>query len=484
MSDNVFDESVLRFSVYYISINNRAVEAAEINQDENYILEEIVMKIVNLVDENGKEIKVDKSNVNEFVIRNAVEMTKKSLPKFAGYIPTGYGASVEQYTMNDFTDKILKRLEKKGIFDENSSVPQTTKTTAFAAINAAQLIYNMCLEQEIKNNIYTLFYENEIGKTLQPNAYDDSMKKVKETFEKINDISMNKQFVDSIRKVFKENSNTRGEMFSFLDQSLRYVNEISKKGLETGYDYEDVFEDKVMERLLDKEKTLPIHEAVSEYVEPLTNGMEFSISYGEGDIKPHEFLEKYKNDPDTFADNLTAEEKTWVEKTYRLLEGNVSGKQVANQVGTDRVELTDFKSDGVQIVSKQELKEATDHTKLEAKIIAEILSGKQVTSQPKNSQKPPVEINPTVVCTKPEGILDWIIEFLKNFISFETEKDKVKALNDSLSKEKNEEDLKADRQKMGFDDLLGKTFDKVITPPAKEAEENVVQISHPPMGRE
>lgn len=441
------------------------------------------MKIVNLVDENGKEIKVNESNVNEFVIRNAVEMTKESLPKFAGYIPTGHGASVEQYTMNDFTNKILKRLEKKGIFDENSNVPQTTKTTAFATINAAQLIYNMCLEQEIKNNIYTLFYENEIGKTLQPNAYDDSMKKVKETFEKINDISMNKQFVDSIRKVFKENSNTRGEMFSFLDQSLRYVNEISKKGLETGYDYEDVFEDKVMERLLDKEKTLPIHEAVSEYVEPHTDGMQFSFTYGEENVNPHEFLEKYKNDPDTFADNLTAEEKNWVEKTYRILEDNVSGKQVANQVGTDRVELTDFKSDGVQIVSDQEFKEATDHTKLEARILAEILSGKQVTSQPKNSQKPPVEINPSVVCTKPEGILDWIIGFLKKFISFETEKDKVKALNDSLSKEKNEEDLRTDRQIMGINDLLKNSFDKVTTPPAKEAEENVVEISHPTMGR-
>lgn len=439
------------------------------------------MKLVNLVDENGKEIKVDKSNANEFVIRNAVEMTKKSLPKFAGYIPTGHGASVEQYTMNDFTDKILKRLEKKGIFDEHSSIPQQQKTTAFAAVSAAQLIYNMCVEQEIKNNIHTLFYENDIGKTLEPNAYDDSMKKVKDTFEKINDISMNKQFVNSIRKVFRENSETREEMFRFLDQSLRYVNEISKKGLEENYNYEDVFDDKVQERLLDKEKTLPIHEAVSEYVEPQTNGLRFVFDYGNDGVKPHELLERYRNDPDTFADNLTAEEKDWVNNTYRHLEDSISGKQVANQVGTDRVELTDFKSDGVQIVSEEELKGATDHTKLEAKIIAEILSGKQVTSQPKNSQKPPVEVNPTVVYTKPEGILDWIIAFLKKFISFETERDKAQALSDNINKQKNEEDLRAERQRMGFNDLLENTFDKVNTPPEKEADENVVEIGSPIM---
>ena len=32
---------------------------------------------------------------------------------------------------------------------------------------------------------------------------------------------------------------------------------------------------------------------------------------------------------------------------------------------------------------------------------------------------------------------------------------------------------------MGFNDLLNNSFDKVITPPKKEAEEDVVQITHP-----
>lgn len=441
------------------------------------------MKIVNLIDENGKEIKIDKSNVNEFVIRNAVEMTKESLPKNVGFIPTGNGAVLKAYTMDKFTNKILKRYQENGLFDENSNIPQTKKTTAFATMRAAQLVYNMCVEQEIKNNIRTLFNEPEFGKKLQPSAYDDSIKKVEETFEKMNNISMNKQFVNSIRAAFNEYSTSRQEMFRFLDQSLRYVDEVSQNVFNEEYDYEDALYWGRKNRVINSKKTLPIHGAVYDFVEPLTNGMEFSISYGEGDIKPHEFLESYRNNPDTFADNLTAEEKNWVEKTYRILEDNISGKQVANQVGTDRVELTDFRSDGVQIVSDQEFKDATDHTKLEAKIIAEILSGKQVTSQPKNSQKPPVEINPTVVCTKPEGILDWIIGFLKKFISFETEKDKVKALNDSIDKEKSEEDLRDDRQKMGFNDLLKNTFDKVTTPPAKEAEENVVEISHPTIGR-
>ena len=441
------------------------------------------MKIVNLVDENGKEIKVDETNVNEFVIRNAVELTKESLPKNVGFIPTGKGTSLDAYTMDDFTDMIMKRYQENGLFDENSNIPQTKKTTAFATMRAAQLVYNMCVEQEIKRNIRTLFNDPEFGKKLQPSAYDDSIKKVEETFEKMNNISMNKQFVNSIRAAFNEYSTSRQEMFRFLDQSLRYVDEVSQNVFKEEYDYEDALYWGRKNRVINSEKTLPIHGAVYDFVEPLTNGMEFGISYGDGDIKPHEFLERYRNNPDTFADNLTAEEKNWVEKTYRQLEDNISGKQVANQVGTDRVDLTDFKSDGVQIVSDQELKEATDHTKFEAKIIAEILSGKQVTSQPKNSQKPPVEINPTVVCTKPEGILDWIIEFFKKFKNFVTEKDKVKAMNDSLNKQKSEEDLKADRQKMGINDLLKNTFDKVTTPPAKEAEENVVEISHPTLGR-
>ena len=71
----------------------------------------------------------------------------------------------------------------------------------------------------------------------------------------------------------------------------------------------------------------------------------------------------------------------------------------------------------------------------------------------------------------------------KKFKKFETEKDKVKALNDNLDKKKSEEDLRADRQKMGFNDLLKNTFDKVTTPPAKEAEENVVEIGNPTIGR-
>ena len=340
----------------------------------------------------------------------------------------------------------------------------------------------MKLEQEIKRNIRTLFNESEIGKKLEPSVYDDSIKKVEETFEKMNNISMNKQFVNSIRAAFNEYATSRQEMFRFLDQSLRYVDEVSQNVFNEEYDYEDALYWGRKNRVINSNKTLPIHGAVYDFVEPLTNGIEFSITYGEGNVKPHELLERYRNDPDTFADNLTAEEKDWVNNTYRYLEDSISGKQVANQVGTDRVELTDFKSDGVQIVSEEELKGATDHTKFEAKIIAEILSGKQVTSQPKNSQKPPVEVNPTVVCTKPEGILEWILDFLKNFISFETEKDKVKAMNDSLNKQKSEEDLRAERQRMGFNDLMKNTFDKVNTPPQKEAEENVVQINGPTVG--
>ena len=56
-------------------------------------------------------------------------------------------------------------------------------------------------------------------------------------------------------------------------------------------------------------------------------------------------------------------------------------------------------------------------------------------------------------------------------------------MNDSLDKKKSEEDLRTDRQKMGINELLGNTFDKINTPPAKEAEENVVEISHPTLGR-
>lgn len=440
------------------------------------------MKLVNLVDENGNEIKVDKSNANEYVIRNAVELTKESFPKNVGFIPTGNGSVLKAYPMEKFTNKIMKRYRENGLFDENNNIPQIKKTTAFATMRAAQLVYNMCMEQEIKRNIRTLFNESEIGKKLEPSVYDDSIKKVEETFEKMNNISMNKQFVNSIRAAFNEYATSRQEMFRFLDQSLRYVDEVSQNVFNEEYDYEDALYWGRKNRVINSNKTLPIHGAVYDFVEPLTNGIEFSITYGEGNVKPHELLERYRNDPDTFADNLTAEEKDWVNNTYRYLEDSISGKQVANQVGTDRVELTDFKSDGVQIVSEEELKGATDHTKFEAKIIAEILSGKQVTSQPKNSQKPPVEVNPTVVCTKPEGILDWILDFLKNFISFETEKDKVKAMNDSLNKQKSEEDLRAERQRMGFNDLMKNTFDKVNTPPQKEAEENVVQINGPTVG--
>ena len=55
-------------------------------------------------------------------------------------------------------------------------------------------------------------------------------------------------------------------------------------------------------------------------------------------------------------------------------------------------------------------------------------------------------------------------------------------MNDSLNKQKSEEDLRAERQRMGFNDLMKNTFDKVNTPPQKEAEENVVQINGPTVG--
>ena len=103
------------------------------------------MKLVNLVDENGNEIKVDKSNANEYVIRNAVELTKESFPKNVGFIPTGNGSVLKAYPMEKFTNKIMKRYRENGLFDENNNIPQTKKTTAFATMRAAQLVYNMCM---------------------------------------------------------------------------------------------------------------------------------------------------------------------------------------------------------------------------------------------------------------------------------------------------------------------------------------------------
>ena len=55
------------------------------------------MELVRLVDENGKEIKVDETNVNEFVIRNAVELTKEALPKNVGCMPTGKVTTEDTY---------------------------------------------------------------------------------------------------------------------------------------------------------------------------------------------------------------------------------------------------------------------------------------------------------------------------------------------------------------------------------------------------
>lgn len=441
------------------------------------------MKIVNLVDENGKEIKVDKTNVNQFVIRNAVELTKKSFPKNVGFIPTGKGTSLEAFTMDRFTQTVLDRYQEKGLFDENSNIPQKTKNTAFATMRATQIIYNLCMEQEIKNNIDKLFEDPEFAKTVQPEVREAAKKDVEEFIENINYTNLNKKFVDSIKGAFKENSDTRQNMTRFLDQSLRYVDEVSKNVFNEKYDYEDALFWDRKDMVIDKEKTLPIHDAVSEYVDPRTDYMIFGFLFGKDDVKPHEFLEHYRNDPNS----LTEEEKNWVRNTYRKLEDNLAGKQIANHTGIDRVDLTDFKVDGVQIVSDEESRSVTDTTKLEARVIAEILSGKEVTSQPKGSEYMPVQINPAVIRKNPEGILDQIIdsivEFFKKRFHFETEKDKVKAMNDSFVKTGTSVESQIERNRMTFDDLLDDKFKKTNTPPQKEADENVVQISHPTIGR-
>lgn len=441
------------------------------------------MKTFNLVDENGKEVKIDETNVNEFIIRNAVEITKQSLPKHVGFIPNGMGANIEPCTMDQFTNNVLNRYRENGVFDRESNISEEKRTTAFATMRAAQIVYNMCVEQEIKDNIGRLFKESEVGKKLQPKVYEDSIKKVEETFNRMNNAGINKEFVDSIHIAFRGNAKNRNQNFRFLDQSLRYVDEVSKNLLNDQYDFEEALYAGRTENALNSDLTKMIHGAVSEYMEPLKNSVHFGFSYVEGDIKPHEFLEKFRKDPENFADNLTPQEKEWVTNTYRHLEDRIAGQQFANQAGTDRVDLTDFKVDGVQIISDDEAKIESDSPKNEAKIIANILSGKQVTSQSKDSKNSPIEINPTIVYDKPEGILDWIIDILKKFISFETEKDKVQAMSDSFDKKKEEENLKTERQKMGFNDLMENTFDKVTTARQKEKDENVVQISSPTMKR-
>ena len=435
------------------------------------------MKLVNLVDENGKEVKVNKDNESKFVILNAVELTKNSFPKRPAIIPTGKGSNVEHCTMNEFADNLLDEYTKNGVFNENTQIPQDVKNTAFATMRAAQIIYNLSLAEEIKTNIDNLANDAEIGKKFKPEVFEQAKAEIDNTIDNINHTNLNTKFVDSIKEAFKDHSKSDTDMKNFLNHSYLYIHERSKQLFDENFNENESFFSDDKNRGFDKKVIRELEGAIYDYVDSNSHKMDFMFSYGEkeDDVKPHEFLEHYKNDPNS----LTDKEKDWVQSSLRRLEDMVAGKRFADHAGKVRVDLTDFKANGVQIVSDEELKNANDITQLECRIIAKMLSGEEITSQPKGSNELPIQINPNVVCKKPESILDQIIEFFKHLFDYETEKDKVKAMNESFDRNRLDERTKIERQKMTFGDLLDNKFNKINAPSKTEEDEIVVTISQP-----
>lgn len=180
---------------------------------------------------------------------------------------------------------------------------------------------------------------------------------------------------------------------------------------------------------------------------------------GSVDVKPFDFLEHAK------TGEFTPAEKIWAQDIYRNL--------VQNQK-FDSVEMDEFTVNGKPMFSKEQLQN-TSKEDLSCKLVEKMLKGEDVAIQTKNQE--PVHIDVNLIKKERSGFFQKLFGFISDLLhrsARQKEETLMQQLTQDLEEKQNQN--KANRQKVSFNDLSGKdSVSKITTHSPKDKQHSSEQ---------
>ncbi|MGN0680064.1 MAG: hypothetical protein ACI4JS_10415 [Oscillospiraceae bacterium] len=417
------------------------------------------------ITKNGKKIEIAENELYDYVIQEAIKDTKENFPEKVVYIADAAGIP-RGYSMNEFSQRLLSKQEEFKTYSDNYANNQPLTNTAFAAQRAVQVMYDLCVASEVNRNIDKVLNETGLPQNVKTEVGSNLKNYFNELLENSYKKPSTKKLAKELMTAYEGHGNTQKEMRDFLNRGLNYIERVNNHLFEEDKKPEEALIDAHhgpgLFRVFNDDIIPFIHEAISDYSKSYESDMDVYFTYDSKDkVKPHEFLKHYQENPESLSDD----EKQWAGKLLANMEINLHTK------GTGNISWTDYKADGVQLISEDEVGNVkNDKIKaedLDCKIVAAILSGKDVSVKPKDPAAAEVHLNPEIICTTPENIIDEILQAIAEFLHIKTEKSIVKSLNENMS----------ERKQVPFSELIEKSSpDTVTAPPKKLAEEKSKEL--------
>ncbi len=421
-------------------------------------------------------------NVLEEILNNAVMNAKKGFPE--RFLRTGYDHSnYETVTVDQFVKDVFTRFEDNGFYNEINQTGKEKKDTAFAASRSFQIVYGVCAAEGIKTELNNFFNDKKNDAWFKDKGITDEEKSalreelantVDERILGADKPESDQKLVSAIKNIYRNYSSTPKGRDNFLSDSFSYIDWLSKEIVMHNNTAKAVskkdFEETPTRKVANRLTSSLLNEAIFDYVSDISSNMNTVFSHdSHKGIKPHEFLEHYKADPEGLS-RLSQSEKDWADTQFNSIISYAQSKYSAQ----DRVTYTDFAMNGEQIISEAHSQKVTSGEKefntVSAKIIGEMLDGKDITVTSRDTIAP-MHINPIIVDrtqeTWWERLWQSIVNFLRHTTDMQDERKKVAEMSESLKKNAAPEESPS-RQRISLDDIMEKSPFAKAAPTLKE----------------
>ena len=416
-------------------------------------------------------------NIEENVYNNILEAAfkdaKQHFPKnvYSKQNPQT-GEFTDGRSINDFATQLNNLYQH---LDKNKStliINPKLNNTAIASAKAVQIIYNLCVENELNNSIENVLETPEFAAQANEHTRKELKNRVREFLDSGNITENDKKLAESIRTSFNKHN---GGQNDYIYNAFNYIEELNHNICELNIEPDTALNVSEYKRgtpvRLNQEIASDLRSAFKNYSEEKGDAIKVSTVYVAGQVNPLEFLKHYNESPAS----ISQKERDFATNFLTDIEFNLNAqKTMTNNGSRHYINFTDYTSDGQQIISEDEKEQlrtgnltASD---LECKIVAEILSGKDVCAKTKGSTDAKIHIEPQIICKDPEGFIDFIIQYFKDLFTKGRDKKEINAANERYSSaaEKNKDTY----EEISFDELVGKdSFDKLTKKPAVKQNE-------------
>ncbi len=378
-------------------------------------------------------------------------------------------------SINDFVDGLNNSYVRKGLFVKGDFVNPKLKNTAVASAKAVQIIYNLCVENEINNSIDHLLETPEFAAQGNDHTRTELKNRVREFLDSDNITENDKKLAESIRTSFNK---FNGNQSDYIYNAFNYIDEFNRNIIERNIDPDIAMNVSGFKAgtpmKFDADIAGDLRSAFGNYAEEKGDTIKVSTVYRSGEVNPLTFLQHYNENPDS----LSKKEREFASNFFSDINMSLAVQEVMTGSGNGNMRWKDFTSNGRQIISEDEngqfLNGIKSESDMECKIVAEILAGNDVCAKSSESKGTKIHIQPQIICRDPESFIDRIIAMIKEFFTKGREKNEINAANEKYSDaaEKNKDIY----EEISFDQLMNeKPSEKLTRKPAEKQKEKEME---------